>query len=131
MDCIFSDLRLKNQVFDQMIIDLQRSFPVGNYGDPNTPHECLGRTEVKFIHLNSHIDVDVDYKTQNEESTMKKSELHGSRYVPQHSSWMLKLKEDSFENVKEYRQFLDQRIPPSSSHHMLDDGIPRIIWMFW
>lgn len=105
MDCILSEIRLKNQIYDEAIMELQ-AFPVGNFGDPDTPQECLGLS-VEF-----------------DEHSLQ----------PVHTSWMLKLKGE-LPNIDEYKTYLDHRLTSQPSPHPVttqeEDGIPRVIWMFW
>lgn len=102
MDCSLTDLRRHNQIFDELIMGLA-PFPVGNSGDPNTPHECLSR--------------DVDF----------------SDYEEPNSSWMLKLKEDltNIDEYHAYLDRQQSSAPNTQKMNELTVEIPRVIWMFW
>jgi hypothetical protein len=105
MDCSLTNLRLRNQLFDEVIINLA-PFPVGNLGDPGTPHECLngpvnlnGKPMITswMLKLKGDFPNIEEYKTFLDERTSEKKQVDGT----------------------------------STSTASSLSSIPRIIWMFW
>jgi hypothetical protein len=121
MDCALTGLRGGDRRVDEAVLALA-NFPVGNAGEPGTPHEFLVADTVPLPDPLACSD------SSSSRSKNKNNRREGR------SPWMLKLKSGDPVDAEAYRAFLQEvrrsHATPAAAKTAAA-RIPRVIWMYW